>query len=171
MEDLHTRWQHRWITPKAKSQKSGIHGLGVFAVQPIKKGEDVGVLGGIVIPVSEIAEYWKKMGHVGIQIDDNFFICPTTREELEKTGVLNHSCNPNCGFGNSIKLLAIKDINVGEELVFDYAFCESFIEQFDCNCGSTNCRKIIKPTDWKLTELQNKYPEYFSPYLKRKFMR
>ena len=169
MEDLHDVWPHRWITPKAKSSSSGLHGLGIFAVHNIIEGESVGVLGGIIIPKQEVKKYWDKMNHIGIQVDDNFFIAPTIRNELEETGAFNHSCYPNCGFSNSITLVAIRDIKAGEELVFDYAFCESFMEEFKCNCESPNCRKIIKPSDWKNPEMQKRYGNYFSPYLKAKF--
>ncbi len=168
MEDLHKTWPHRWITPKAKSVKSPIHGLGVISVKEISKGESVGVLGGIIVPTLEIKDYWKKLGHVGIQISDDFFIVPTTRKELEETGVFNHSCDPNCGFKSSIEFVALKNIKSGEELTFDYAFCESLIESFKCKCGASNCRKIIKPADWKNPELQKKFGGYFSPYLKNK---
>ncbi|MEK6896996.1 MAG: SET domain-containing protein-lysine N-methyltransferase [Nanoarchaeota archaeon] len=168
MGDLHNQWKHRWITPKAKSSKSKIEGLGVIAIENISKGEIVGILGGIIIPISDISDYWKKMGHVGIQIDDSFWIAPTSRKELEETGVFNHSCEPNCGFSNQITLIAIKDINKGEELTFDYAFSESKMDEFKCNCGSENCRKIIKQTDWKNLVIQKRYLKYFSPYLKNK---
>lgn len=156
------------MTPKAKSTQSKLHGLGVVAVEKILKGETVGVLGGVIIPKSEINQFWKKMGHVGIQFSDDFFICPTTKEELEEKGVFNHSCESNCGFKNSIELITIKDIKPGEELLFDYAFCECALEPFKCNCGSKNCRGIIKPTDWKIPTIQKKLGTYFSPYLKAK---
>ncbi len=168
MEDLHKKWPHRWITSKAKCFDSKIDRWGVVTIKDIKKGEAVGVLGGIIIPSIKMEEYWKLIGHVGIQISDDFFIVPSEREELKETGVFNHSCNPNCGFEGSTKLIAIKDIEEGEELTFDYAFCETLIREFKCNCGSLKCRKIIKPTDWKIKELQEKYFEYFSPYLKEK---
>ncbi len=171
MEDLHDIWSHRWITKKAQSVKSRIHGLGVVAVENISKGEDIAVLGGVIVPRSEIGRYWKNMGHIGIQIDDDFFIVPTSREELEKTGVFNHSCEPNCGMASSLRLSAIKDIQKGEEIVFDYAFTESFMEEFECKCGSKNCRKIVRATDWKISELQSKYGDYFSPYLKNKIIK
>lgn len=167
-EDLHNRWPHRWLSPKAEARDSEIHGLGVFAVESISKGEAVGVLGGIVVPRSEIKDYWDAMGHVGIQIDDDFFIVPSSRQELKEKGVFNHSCEPNLGYSNSITLAAIRDIKQGEELVFDYAFSESYHKSFPCSCGNTNCRKEIGPEDWKLPELQEKYKEYFSPYLKVK---
>jgi uncharacterized protein len=168
MNDLHNKWPHRWLSEKAEARKSPIHGLGVFAKEPIKKGENVGVLGGIIVPTSEIREYWKIMGHIGIQIDNNFFIVPTTREELEEKGVFNHSCNPNLGYSNSITLVAIKNIEAGEELVFDYAFNETYHDSMKCNCGSKNCRGIIKPDDYKIKEIKEKYRQYYSPYLRIK---
>ncbi len=168
--DLHRRWNHRWVTPKAEARKSPIHGTGVFAKEKIKKGEVVAVLGGVIVPKWEIEEYWKKMGHVGIQINDDFYIVPTTREELDQVGVFNHSCDPNIGFRDSLTLVAIRDIEPGEELVFDYAFSESNprYPPFKCNCGSPNCRGWITPDDWKRPEIWEKYFDYFSPYLKEK---
>lgn len=168
MQDLHEKWPHRWLSPKAKSFNSEIEGLGVIAVSDIMKGEPVGVLGGVIVPKDEVEDYWKKMTHVGIQIDEDFFIVPTSRKELEEKGVFNHSCAPNCGFRSSITLVAMRDIQKGEELTFDYAFCESMKEGFKCNCKSENCRKKIKSDDWKKKEVQEKYGEYYSPYLKNK---
>lgn len=166
--DFHKIFNHRWISPKAKSFNSPIHQLGVKATDNIKKGEIIGVLGGVIVPISKIEKIWKKLGHVGVQLDENFYICPTSREELKETGVFNHSCNPNAGFKNSIVLISIKNIKKGEEIVFDYAYCEAHFEPFECMCKSPNCRKIIKPTDWKIKEIQEKYGEYYSPYLKSK---
>jgi hypothetical protein len=108
------------------------------------------------------------MGQRGIQISDDFFICPSTPKEARMLGIFNHSCDPNIGFANSITLVAIHNIKPREELTFDYAFCESFFKSFKCNCGSRNCRRVIKQDDWKDTKLQNKYDKYFSPYLKEK---
>ena len=168
MEDLHKTWPHRWLNVKARVSNSKIDRLGVEAIEDISKGEDVGVLGGIIIPKKDIEEYWKIVGHVSIQIDDNFFIVPTSREELKEKGLFNHSCSPNCGFSSSINLVAIKDIKEGEELTIDYAFCESFMEDFKCNCGSENCRGTIRGVDWKISKLQEKFKDYFSPYILRK---
>lgn len=161
-------WKHRWITPKAKCENSKMSGLGVIAVKSIRKGEVVGVLGGVVIDKSVIEGYRKKMGHVGIQISDEFWICPASRKELEETGVFNHSCEPNIGYFDSVTFVAIKDIKTGEELTFDYAFSEIFFEAFECKCGNKNCRKLIRPDDWKIKKIQNMYGKYFSPYLRQK---
>jgi len=168
MEDVHKFWKHRWVTPKAKPQASSIHGWGVIAVEKIFKGEIIAVLGGVIVPISGIKKYRERLGHIGIQIDDNFFICPTSRKELKETGIFNHSCEPNMGYKDPITFVAIKDIIPGEELTFDYAFSESFFEPFKCNCRNKNCRKVIKQDDWKISEIQKKYGQYFSPYLKNK---
>jgi len=168
MNDVHSIWSHRWITPKARCKKSKIKGLGVVAIKPIKKREIVGILGGVIVPKSSLYAYRKKIGDVGIQINDDFFICPTDRDELKRTGVFNHSCNPNIGYLDSITLVAMRNIRSGEEVVFDYAFSETEDQVFACRCGAKVCRKFIRATDWKSPELQKRYGKYFSPYLKRK---
>jgi len=83
--------------------------------------------------------------------------------------LFNHSCDPNCGFLDGIKLVAIRDINPNEELVIEYVTTESSFESFDCNCGSDNCRKVITATDWENPKLQERLGEYFAPYLKKRF--
>jgi len=166
MEDLHKIWPHRWITPKAKSQKSSIHDIGMFATEPIIKDEVVAIYGGIIVPKSDIFKYREKIGGIrGIQIDENFFICPTE----PGGGLFNHSCSPNLGYASTIIIVAMRDILEGEELVFDYGMSESNFEPFTDNCGSQNCRKTVKPDDWKNKDLQKKYGEYFAPYLKTRF--
>ncbi|MCX6750842.1 MAG: SET domain-containing protein-lysine N-methyltransferase, partial [Candidatus Pacearchaeota archaeon] len=166
---LHNRWSHRWITPKAESFNSQIHGIGIRAKEDISKGEIIGIIGGIVVPVSEIKEYWKEMGHLGVQVDNNFYIVPPTREGLGEIGAINHSCNPNMGFAGDVRLIAIKNIKKNEEITADYGMCYSSLESFECNCKSLNCRKKITQDDWKILELQKKYGKYFAPYLREKF--
>lgn len=169
MKDLHKLWKHRWLTPKAKVFKSKIFGYAPFAIEPIKKGELVRVTGGIVIPKKDIQKYRKLMGFAAeIQVDDNFFLGPSHSDERKDTGLFNHSCNPNVGFLDSIRIVAIRNINVGEELTMDYATWSNHLKPFRCNCGSKNCRRVIRPDDWKKKDLQKKYGQYFSPYLKEK---
>jgi len=168
IEDLEKRWKHRWLTSKAKPFKSKIHGIGLIATGPIEKGEIIQVIGGIIVPRSEILEYRKIMGHIGLQIHDDFFLVPASRKEVEEYGAPNHSCDPNIGLKGPNIYVAIRDIKPGEEIVLDYAFMETYFEPFKCKCGSKNCRGIITPNDWKKKGLQEKYFEYLSPYLKEK---
>jgi len=167
MEDLHDTWGHRWISKKLSPGKSKIHGTGMIANEKIVKGEVVAVYGGVIVPSSDIVDYRKRVGGIrGIQIDENFFIYATER----KGGLFNHSCDPSLGYKNTILIVALKDKNPGEELAFDYSFTESDFEPWECSCGSENCRKVIRPDDWKNKELQEKWGEYFAPYLKKKFI-
>ena len=48
---------------------------------------------------------------------------------------LNHSCEPNVGFGGNIVLVAMSDIEAGEELSTDYALFDDYEGSMDCNCG------------------------------------
>ncbi|MBT4650900.1 SET domain-containing protein-lysine N-methyltransferase [Candidatus Woesearchaeota archaeon] len=168
MEDIHDRWPHRWITDKAKSSISEVEGLGVFATEPIRKDELVAIIGGVIVPCSEMPEYINLVCPAGIQLNEDYFIVPTTRKELEDTGVFNHSCNPNVGFSGDIQLVAMKDICPGEELAFDYAFNITLIEDLQCKCGYEKCREIITKDDWKIKDIQDRYGQYFSPYLKKR---
>jgi hypothetical protein len=63
----------------------------------------------------------------------------------------------------------MRDIQPGEELTFDYAMSDgSPYDEFECFCGSPNCRRKITGDDWKIPELWKKYKGYFSPYLARR---
>lgn len=61
---------------------------------------------------------------------------------------MNHSCVPTClgtEFGFEI---AIRDIHPGEELTDDYAtFFMEPEDQFDCYCGTPECRTAVRPED------------------------
>jgi D-alanine-D-alanine ligase-like ATP-grasp enzyme len=55
----------------------------------------------------------------------------------------NHSCEPNTRY-EGLNVVAIKSTKKGEELTLDYAtFLDDEMENFVCNCGSVNCKKII----------------------------
>ena len=117
------------------------------------------VIGGIIVPRKDIYNYRKIMGHTiyGIQVHDDFWIVPSDKKEAQETGIPNHSCNPNIGFDGSICYIAIRDIKKDEEILLDYAFMETEFQPFECKCGSNNCRKIIKPTDRQITEIQKNF--------------
>jgi hypothetical protein len=65
---------------------------------------------------------------------------------------LNHSCAPNCDVVVDEKRLwieALHDIEVGEELVYDYAFVleerhtPTAKRRYPCACGAITCRGTI----------------------------
>lgn len=72
---------------------------------------------------------------------------------------VNHSCEPNVFFDTSaMQLIAIKNINAGDELVFFYPSAEwKMSRAFNCCCGSPACIGIIKGAAWLSHEVLNKY--------------
>ncbi|XP_063433141.1 uncharacterized protein LOC134715130 isoform X2 [Mytilus trossulus] len=64
---------------------------------------------------------------------------------------VNHSCKPNCEIQKwnvngvyRMALFALRDIEAGEELCYDYNFHSYNMDsQQDCMCGSENCRGVI----------------------------
>ena len=90
-------------------------------------------------------------------------------DEPEPGDMVNHSCDPNCGLTGQIVVVALRPIEVGVQLTFDYAMCDGYPEVlFDCECGSTSCRGQVTGDDWRIPELQSRYCGYFSPYLERR---
>ena len=110
--------------------------------------------------------YAKKNGSYGLQIHDQWFVSPGSRNEVQQEGAINHSCNPNTGLKDELHFITMRDVEKGEELVTDYAMTGTMIT-FDCACGSAQCRKRVSPVDWKIEKLQDTYKEYFSPYRKK----
>lgn len=155
-------------TPKAEIKPSPIHGRGLFAKKPIKKGEIAGIRTGHIVD-KKIFEKSAIKGSEA-QIAENFYLVALTPQEYEDTLLfVNHSCQPNLGFKGDVVLVSLRDIKKGEELTADYSTCISDIYfHLLCNCGEANCRKIIRGDDWKKKEIQNKYGNYFSTYLLEK---
>jgi uncharacterized protein len=103
-----------------------------------------------------------------MQVDDDLFFAATNNNELEDSDFINHSCDPNCGFQDSFKIVAMRKIKKDEEVSFDYAMCETSFYEIKCKCGSQICRGKVTGDDWKNKDLQEKYGEYFIDYLKKK---
>lgn len=163
-------WRHNWITPKADIKNSPVGGHGVFAKELIKKGELVAVWGGIVITRKELKAIVRQ--HPGfrypVQLYTNFWIGPLSSQQLDEGEYFNHSCEPNCGIFGSNILVAMRDIEPSQELTFDYAMTDSQDLKMICHCGTKSCRKIVKGSDWRNPQLQQKYRGYFSAYLEEK---
>jgi hypothetical protein len=59
---------------------------------------------------------------------------------------INHSCDPNVFFDTtSMELIALKELQTGEELVFFYPSTEwKMTQSFDCYCGNPGCLGKIR---------------------------
>ncbi len=169
MDDLHKTWQHRWVNPKAKEGASDIDRNGLIAVDDIPENETVIVYGGVIIPKKDISKYRQLFGDYDLPLDDEYFIAPTSKEELIQTGAVNHSCEPTLGWKNALTLVTIRNVKKGEELAPDYAMHGGYPDEMSCNCGTKTCRKNIRSDDWKSPEIRAKYGQWFIPSLKEKF--
>jgi len=156
-----------WLTPKAQARGAGDKGMGSYAIEPIAKGTEVVGFGGSVTTRDILDTLPDDQQHRSIQVAGELYLTPSANRE--PGDMINHSCDPNLGLLGSMVLVAMRDIEVGEELTFDYATCDdSDYDEFDCLCGTTSCRGRITGQDWKLPELQEKYALWFSPFIAAK---
>lgn len=161
-----TRAPTCYLSPKAEGRyirEKG--GRGVFAKAAIEKDELIVIWGGEVISGEQVAVLPSRKRRLILQVEDNHFLLTTKEGQADW---INHSCDPNAGLSGQIVLVAMRRINSGEEICFDYAMSDSSAyDEFECRCGSDNCRGNFSTNDWKIPELWKKYDGYFSPYLQR----
>ena len=155
-----------FISRKAAVKESAIHGKGLFAVEPIAKGEIVCVKGGHIFDRQTLRSMPDWYRAAEIQIGDDLFIGPLDPNDREGSMIFsNHSCDPNMGVQGQIVFVAMHDIQAGEELTHDWAMTDMDDYNLECKCGSANCRKIVTGQDWRKKDLQEKYAGFMSSYL------
>lgn len=156
-------------SPKTIIRLSSKRGKGLFARENIMQGEIIAIKSGHFVNSIEASILDKEIGDFSLQISDEFFVCPMTKEEIDDTVIfINHSCEPNIGMDGQISYVAMRNIQAGEELCLDYAMAMTNDYKLICSCGSVNCRKLITGDDWKIEELQKRYDRYFSWFIYKK---
>ena len=133
-------------------KKSGVHGRGVFAMKPIKKGELVIEYVGEVISWTEAL---RRHPHDPSQPDHTFYFHIDDETVIDgKVGGnasrwINHSCAPNVEAEDEtgrVFLKALRAIKPGQELFFDYGlviderYTPALKKRFECRCGAPDCR-------------------------------
>jgi hypothetical protein len=160
-----------YLSPKLESrpnQQKG--GVGVFAREAVQAGELLVVWGGDVVNGERLEQLPTQTRQHTIQVEENLYLMPI--RPPEPADYVNHSCDPNAGLSGQIVLLALRNIEPGEEICFDYATCDgSPYDEFICECGTPNCRGRVTGNDWSRPELWERYAGYFSPYLQRRIER
>lgn len=148
-----------YISPKAaKGRPSGIAGRGLLAAAPIGRGEVVAVNGGHIVDAATLNGLPERLQNSDVQISDDLHLVALEESEYEPVMLfINHSCAPNVGFAGNIVLVAMRDIEPGEELTTDYALFDDNDESMLCGCGTPSCRGVIHGQDWRRPELQRKY--------------
>ncbi|MGI8436653.1 MAG: SET domain-containing protein-lysine N-methyltransferase [Chthoniobacterales bacterium] len=82
--------------------------------------------GGHIVNRAQLQALTPIVGPAEIQIADDLFICPVTKEERETSMIFsNHSCEPNLGVQGQITFVAMRDIAAGEELTHDWAMTDN----------------------------------------------
>jgi uncharacterized protein len=120
------------------SVKGGTHGRGVFTDEPVPAETLIIRFTG---PFLCHAETTART--YALQIGPDLYIGASGGPD----DFINHSCEPNAGLrieGTIADLYSIRDIQAGEEILFDYA---TTLDEDDftmaCQCGSPSCRKVI----------------------------
>jgi SET domain-containing protein len=153
----------RSIAPKAtasttlpfKIKRSPIQGLGAFATRRISRGTTIiEYAGQRLTPAESEARYPDDAGerhHTFLfMIDDDVVIDASV--DGNEARYINHSCDPNCDAvieEERIWIEALRDIEPGEELAYDYAYelkerhTPARKALYPCNCGARNCRGTL----------------------------
>jgi len=153
------------MTRRITARRSPIHGNGVFAVAPIKKGEEVVEYKGTLMTDAEADEMYGDGGETGhtflFTLNDEYIIDANRKGNTARW--INHSCVPNCravihesASGNlrrdKVMIESIRNIKPGEELTYDYGIVldvphtARLKKLWSCQCGSPNCiGTLLKP--------------------------
>jgi hypothetical protein len=121
-------------------KRSAIHGTGGFARTAIRKDTRI---------IEYVGERISKHESVLRCEQNNAFIFSLT-DEYDLDGsvswnparFINHSCAPNCEAEKDdtrIWIIAIRDIQAGEEITFNYGYGLEDYKEYECHCGSPNC--------------------------------
>jgi SET domain-containing protein len=137
---------------KVEVRNSDIHGRGVYAIRPIKKGNRViEYLGERVSHYEADSRYELKPdddGHTFLFIVDGRTVIDAGVDGNEAR-YINHSCDPNCETvieDRRVFIEAIRDIKPGQELGYDYQLTWESTDDpkelalYDCRCGAKQCR-------------------------------
>jgi hypothetical protein len=133
-------------------RKSGVHGRGVFALQPFDAGQTIIEYVGEVISWDEAL---KRHPHDPSQPDHTFYFHLDDARVIDgrvagnSSRWINHACAPNCEADDNtgrVFIKALTDIQPGEELFFDYGLViderrtPALKKRFACHCGAADCR-------------------------------
>ena len=132
--------------PRLVLKDTGKYGMGVFAGEAIRKGTRITTLRGEIIGFEKCLERIRAGEEaqadslqVGLERDMDL-------DEYSRT--FNHSCQPNAGLRGTSELVAIRDIQPGAEVTYDYSATvgpniPAELWTMRCRCGAENCRQSI----------------------------
>jgi uncharacterized protein len=127
---------------KLKIKNTQKYGMGVFADEDIGQGEIVHVLSGERLKSSEMI---RRILLDKEEINDPLQVGKRTYIDLDKLSrTFNHNCSPTVGIRKDGEMFALRNINKGEEITYDYSSVIAPTEwEMGCLCGSKKCRKTL----------------------------
>jgi hypothetical protein len=146
---------------------SKIHGYGGVTTRPFKEGEIVCFGDGVLYDADTEFDdtYALVLDGEGSGLGD-----PIYWDLVCQTRWFNHSCEPNTEVAskwdpgeNTVRAwwVAVRDIEVGEEITYDYGFAAEVAEP--CACGAASCRGVIVEDD---PDVQAKLPDHLRRLLR-----
>ena len=151
---------------KIRIGKSKFHHHGIIASTNIKSGEKIFLIKGKKVSfLINSKKQADKAGFNWIGYDKNTWIDP-----VDYGRFINHSCSPNAGIVKRIEVIAMRDIEAGEEITFDYSLSEADIYwHIQCNCKSPDCRKKIRSIQFLPRRTFDKNLRYIPVYFRKVF--
>jgi len=127
--------------PLIQVRQSAVHGRGVFAARPIRKGRRIIEYTGRRVAWKSIPADVKDAHTFLFGINDGKDVIDPEIGGNEARWI-NHSCNPNCEAieedDGRVFIHALRNIRAGEEL--DEPITRAVKDENACHCGSSNCR-------------------------------
>lgn len=138
-------------------------GKAVYTNRKIKKGELVAKFDGNIYD-NDFEDWTRDLQNHTIQCGKNRW-----RDSKGLARYMNHSCEPNCGVRGLYRIVAMRDIQKGEQITWDYEMTEkSDWWKLKCKCGSKECRKVIGNYKNMPKRIREKYRGFISRWLTKK---
>ena len=148
-------------SPKTVVRRSPIHGAGVFANRPLRRGSRIIEYRGERISQDE-GDLRYPLPDRGphhtflFALDDEVVVDGGSRGNSAR--LINHSCQPNCESvieDGKVWIYALLDIRKGEELSYDYHLhidgrvSAADKARYPCACGARRCRGTLLDLKFK----------------------
>ena len=131
---------------------SAIAGQGLFAADRIPAGAHIIEYVGERISKAESLIRCKEQNYYIFNLDDEWDIDGIVEWNLAR--LINHSCEPNCEtdvIDGRIWVIALRDIEPGEELSYNYGYELEDFRDHPCRCGKPSCVGYILAEDYFAT--------------------
>ncbi len=145
-------YRHQQKQKKYFLKGNSISGYGIYANKNIQEGEIIFQNEGKshrLISKKYVEEHWNAeeinvFRKYAWPVGNDIYVL--WDEDPTGWAPQNHSCDPNTKY-EGLNVSATRFIKKGEEFTLDYTtFLNDQMESFICNCGASNCKKIIQGT-------------------------